>query len=170
MTKNRSYRNLPTRIALPTALVASVVASLIVELIIAAIAHGAGAYSDFQPLTFGGLIGPTVLGLLTAVVVWELVRRRAGDPVAVMRRLVPIVIVLSWVPDVVLGATHRAGTSYVAHTTWGEVAALMVMHLFVAAIGVGLFSQLLPLRRRPEAPSAPGWQLSSDLQRVQKSR
>jgi hypothetical protein len=58
MANIRSYRNLPTRIALPAALVASVVASLIVELIIAAIAHGAGAYSDFQPLTFGGLIGP----------------------------------------------------------------------------------------------------------------
>jgi hypothetical protein len=64
------------------------------------------------------------------VVVWELVRRRAGDPVAVMRRLVPIVVVLSWVPDVVLGATHREATTHVAHTTWGEVAALMVMHLF----------------------------------------
>ena len=61
MANTRSYRNLPTRIALPTALVASVVAALIVELIIAAIAHGAGAYSDFQPLTFGGLLGPTVL-------------------------------------------------------------------------------------------------------------
>ena len=141
-------------------------ASLIVELIIAAIAHGAGAYSDFHPLTFGGLIGPTVVGLLIAVVVWELVRRRAGDPVAVMRRLVPIVVVLSWVPDVVLGATHRAAIP-VVHTTWGEVAALMVMHLFVAAIGVGLFSRLLPLRRRPAAPSGPGWQLSSDPQRVQ---
>ena len=116
------------------------VASLIVELIIAAIAHGAGAYSDFQPLTFGGLIGPTVVGLLIAVVVWELVRRRAGDPVAVMRRLVPIVVVLSWVPDVVLGVTRRAGASHVAHTTWGEVAALMVMHLFVAAIGLGLLA------------------------------
>jgi hypothetical protein len=44
MANIRSYRNLPTRIALPAALVASVVASLIVELIIAAIAHGAGAY------------------------------------------------------------------------------------------------------------------------------
>jgi hypothetical protein len=59
MTNTRSYRNLPTRIALPIALAASVVVSLIVELTIAAIAHGAGAYSDFQPLTFGGLIGPT---------------------------------------------------------------------------------------------------------------
>jgi hypothetical protein len=169
MANIRSYRNLPTRIALPIALVASVVASLIVELVIAAIAHGAGAYSDFHPLTFSGLIGPTVLGLLVAVVVWELVRRRAGDPVAVMRRLVPIVVVLSWVPDIALGATHRAGTSQVAHTTWGEVAALMVMHLFVAVIGIGLFSQLLPLRHRPHAPSDLGRQLSSDPQRVQKS-
>jgi hypothetical protein len=166
MANTRSYRNLPTRIALPAALVASVVASLIVELVIA---HGAGAYSDFQPLTLGGLIGPTVLGLLTAVVVWELVRRRAGDPVAVMRRLVPIVVVLSWVPDVVLGATHREATTQVAHTTWGEVAALMVMHLFVAAIGLGMFSWLLPLRRRPAAPSGPGLQLSSDPQRVQQN-
>jgi hypothetical protein len=146
------------------------VASLIVELITAAIAHGAGAYSDFQPLTFGGLIGPTVLGLLIAVVVWELVRRRAADPVAVMRRLVPIVVVLSWAPDVLLGATHREATSQLPHTTWGEVAALMVMHLFVAAIGLGLFSQLLPLGRRPDAPSDLGWQLSSDPRRVQKSR
>ena len=169
MANIRSYRNLPTRIALPTALVASVAASLIVELIIAAIAHGAGAYSDFQPLTFRGLIGPTVLGLLIAAVVWELVRRRAGDPVAVMRRLVPIVVVLSWVPDVALGATHREASTQLPHTTWGEVAALMVMHLFVAAIGLGLFSRLLPLRRRPAAPSGLGWQLSSDPQRVQQS-
>jgi hypothetical protein len=158
MANTRSYRNLPTRIALLAALVASVVASLIVELIIAAVAHGAGAYSDFQPLTLGGLIGPTVLGLLIAVVVWELVRRRAGDPVAVMRRLVPVVVVLSWVPDIVLGATHREATSQLPHTTWGEVAALMVMHLFVAAIGLGLFSQLLPLRHRPDAPLGPGSQ------------
>jgi hypothetical protein len=165
MANNRSYRNLPTRIALPTALAASVVASLIIELEIAAIAHRAGAYPDFQPLTFGALLRLTVLGLLTAVVVWELVRRRAGDPVAVMRRLVPIVVVLSWVPDVVLGATHGE-----AHTTWGEVAALMVMHLFVAVIGVGLFSQLLPLRRRADAASGLGRRLSSEPQRVRKSR
>jgi hypothetical protein len=169
MANTRSYRNLPARVALPAALVASVVASLIIELIIAAIAHSAGAYSDFQPLTFSGLLPPTVVGLLIAVVVWELVRRRAGDPVAVMRRLVPIVVVLSWLPDVLLGATHRAGASHVADTTWGEVAALMVMHLFVAAIGIGLFSQLLPLRHRSDAPSDLGWQPSSDPRRVQQN-
>ena len=52
----------------------------------------------------------------------------------------------------------------------GAVAALMVMHLFVAAIGVGLFSLLLPLRHRPGAPSGPGLQLSSDPQPVQNIR
>jgi hypothetical protein len=79
MANIRSYRNLPARIALPAALVASVLAALTVELIIAAIAHGAGAYPDFQPLTFGGLLGPTVAGLLVAVVVWELAHRACGS-------------------------------------------------------------------------------------------
>jgi len=163
-SSTRPYQNLPTRIALPAALVASVAASLIAELVIAAITHGAGAHPGFRPLTLAGLAGPTVAGLLIAVAAWELVRRRAADPVAVMRRLVPVVVVVSWAPDVVLGATHREATSQVAYTTWGEVAALMVMHLFVAAIGLGLFSQLLPLRRRPGAPSAPmgpGWRLNA---------
>jgi hypothetical protein len=53
------------------------------------------------------------------------------------------------------------------HTTWGEVAALMVMHLFVAAIGVGLFSRLLPLRHRSDAAWDLAWQPSSDPRRVQ---
>ena len=153
MANTRTHRNPPTRIALPAALVASVAAALISELILAAIAHGAGASPDFPPLTFRRMLGPTFVGLLTAVVVWELVRRRAGDPVAVMRRLAPIVIVLSWVPDVVLGATHQDATGPLPDTTWGEVAVLMVMHLVVAAIGLGLFSRLLPLRRPPIAQS-----------------
>jgi hypothetical protein len=55
------------------------------------------------------------------------------------------------------------------HTTWGEVAALMVMHLFVAAIGVGLFNQLLPLRHRPDTPSGLGWQPISDPRHVQQN-
>jgi hypothetical protein len=49
------------------------------------------------------------------------------------------------------------------------VAALMVMHLFVAAIGLGLFSRLLPLRRRLAAPSGLGWRVSSDPQSVQQN-
>jgi hypothetical protein len=45
---SRAYRNLPALAALAAALVVSVLASLLVELLIAAIARGAGAYSDFR--------------------------------------------------------------------------------------------------------------------------
>jgi len=133
------------------ALVVSVGASLIVEVIIAAVAHAAGASADFRPLTLAGLLGPTIIALMIALVVWELVRWRA-DAVAVMRWLVPVGVVVSWLPDVALGTTHRIATGPVPDTTWGEVVVLMVMHVFAAAIAVGLFSRLLPLRRRSYTP------------------
>ena len=89
MANTRSYQNLPTRIALPAALMASVVASIIVELIIAAIAPrmAQARIPDFQPLTFSGLIRPTVLGLLLTAVVAAGAgpAPRDVDPVAVMQ-------------------------------------------------------------------------------------
>ncbi len=148
----RSAWNVPRGVSLPVALVASVGASLIVEVIIAAVAHAAGASADFRPLTLAGLLGPTIVALMIALVVWELVRRRAADAVAVMRWLVPVGVVVSWLPDVALGTTHRIATGPAPDTTWGEVVVLMVMHVFAAAIAVGLFSRLLPLRRRSFTP------------------
>jgi hypothetical protein len=142
--------NLSARAASVIALISAVLISVVVELIIVAVAHGAGANSDFTPLTAAALIGPTVIGLFGAVVAWNLVRSRAKDPVKVMMRLAPTVVLLSWIPDIQLGASHRE-----AHTTWGEVAVLMVMHLFVAAIGIGIFSQVLPLRRTPAPQMSP---------------
>jgi hypothetical protein len=59
-----------------------------------------------------------------------------------MSRLVPIVVLLSWVPDIGLGASHGE-----PHTTWGEVAVLMIMHVVVSVIGVTFFARLLPLSR-----------------------
>jgi hypothetical protein len=148
----RSAWNVPRGVALPLALVASVGASLIVEVVIAAVAHAAGASADFRPLTLAGLLGPTIVALMIALMVWELVRQRAADAAAVMRWLVPVGLVVSWLPDVALGTTHRIATGPVPDTTWGEVVVLMVMHVFAAAIAVGLFSRLLPLRHRSVEP------------------
>jgi len=143
---------MPRGISVPLALVAAVGASLIVEVGIAALAHAAGASADFHPLTLAGLLGPTIVALMIALVVWELVRWRAADAVAVMRWLVPVGLVVSLLPDIALGTTHRIATGPVPDTTWGEVVVLMVMHVFAAAIAVGLFSRLLPLRHRSFRP------------------
>jgi hypothetical protein len=72
--------------------------------------------------------------------------------VAVLRWLVPVGLVVSWLPDIALGTTHRIATDPVSDTTWGEVVVLMVMHVFAAAIAVGLFSRVLPLRRPSLTP------------------
>jgi hypothetical protein len=149
----RSAWNLPRGVAQPVALVASVGASLIVEVIIAAVAHAAGASADFRPLTLAGLLPPTIVALMIALVVWELVRWRAADAAAVMRWLVPVGLVVSWLPDLALGTTHRIATGPVPDTTWGEVVVLMAMHVFGAAIAVGIFSRLLPLRRQSLKPA-----------------
>src|SRR5438045_2764419 len=107
----RSVWNLPRGVALPVALVASMGASLIVEVIIAAVAHAAGASADFRPLTLAGLLGPTIVALLIALVVWELVRRRAADAAVVMRWLGPGGVGVAWVPDVALGTPRRHATA-----------------------------------------------------------
>ncbi|MFD8810687.1 DUF6069 family protein [Streptomyces sp. NPDC059627] len=133
-------------VALVTAV--AIVLSVIVELVVAAFAHAAGSSSDFAPLTAAGLIPPTVLGLLIASVTWHLVRARAKNPQAVMRRMVPTVVLLSLVPDVQLGISKRE-----AHTTWAEVLVLMVLHLLVSAIGVYLFHRTMPLNRRDDRSS-----------------
>jgi hypothetical protein len=68
---------------------------------------------------------------------------------------VPVGVLVSWLPDIALGTTHRIATGPVPDTTWGEVVVLMAMHVFAAAIAVGLFSRLLPLRRRTSSQTKP---------------
>jgi hypothetical protein len=55
---------------------------------------------------------------------------------------VPAVIAVSLIPDLAVDA----GKLY-AHTTWGGVAALMIMHLAVAACAVTAYLVFMPLPR-----------------------
>jgi hypothetical protein len=54
------------------------------------------------------------------------------------------VVVVSLVPDVIVGAKHD-----LAGGTWGGVTALMVMYLIVAVCGVVALRSFLPLTTRP---------------------
>ena len=118
----------------------AIVASLIGNTVIAQIALAAGASEDFQPLTPGAYGFLTVVGVIAGLVGWLLIRRTA-NAAATLRWLVPTVLVVSFVPDILVGFSDRAGVS------WGAVIALMAMHVVLTLVAVATFSRLLPITR-----------------------
>ena len=119
---------------------AAAVVALIGNTVVAQIALAAGASDDFTPLTPGAYGFFTVIGVIAGLVGWLLIRRTANAG-ATLRWLVPTVLVVSLVPDVLVGFSDQAGAS------WGAVIALMVMHLIVTIAAVATFARLLPLQR-----------------------
>jgi hypothetical protein len=115
-------------------------AALIGNTVVARVALAAGASEEFQPLTAGAYAFFTVIGVVAGLVGWLFIRRTA-NAAATLRWLVPTVLVVSLVPDVLLGFSERAGVS------WGAVVALMVMHVVVTVAAVSTFSRLLPVSR-----------------------
>jgi hypothetical protein len=109
--------------------------------VIALIARAAGASEDFQPLWPSAYLPLTVIGVLAGAIGWQIVRRRAKDPAALLRWLVPTVVAVSLIPDVALGFSD----SYPG-VSWGAVAALILMHLAVAAVAVPVYRRFMPLR------------------------
>jgi len=133
----------PGRTTTPRALLAGLaatVAALIGNTIVAQIAIAAGSSEDFTPLTPGAYGFLTVVGVIAGLVGW-LVVRRTTNAHSTLRWLVPTVLVLSFVPDILVGFSDRAGVS------WGAVVALMAMHLVLAVTAVATFTRLLPLTR-----------------------
>jgi len=119
---------------------AAAVGSGIANAAIALTARAAGASDDFQPLWPSAYLPLTVLGVLAGAIGWQIVRRRAKNPAAVLRWLAPAVVALSLIPDVAIGiANSDPGVS------WGGVAALMLMHLATAAVAVPVYRRFMPL-------------------------
>ncbi len=120
-------------------LVATLIA-LVGNTVVAQLALAAGASEEFQPLTFAAYGFLTVLGIVAGLVGWLLIRR-TSNAAATLRWLVPTVLVVSLVPDVLVGFSDRAGVS------WGAVVALMAMHVVVTVSAVSTFARLLPVSR-----------------------
>jgi hypothetical protein len=79
----------------------------------------------------------TIIGVLAGTLGWALVRRHAAHARATLRVLVPVVTVLSFIPDVLLLVNGIAdGVNF---------AGLVVMHVVVAAVTVTTVSRVLPL-------------------------
>jgi len=140
ITATPPVRRLPAAAALPAAIICAVAAGDLASYAISAIAHAAGvshAFSPLQPATFTALI---VAAVLAGGVGWQLVRARATRPEDLLPRLVAAVLLLSFIPDLLLGISKGLGA------TWGGVAALLCMHVAVAAAAVTSYSLFLPVR------------------------
>lgn len=130
----------PGALVVTGGLIGTAVVAVIVNAVIAATAHAAGASDDFQALQLGAYAFFTVIGVLVAAGAWAIIRARASHPARLLRTLVPVVVLVSLIPDVMVGVSDsQPGTS------WGAVVALMIMHIAVAAVAVPAFHRLLPL-------------------------
>ena len=116
-------------------LLAAIVVASAADTVLALLALAAGAPDDFQPLKAPSYIFLTTVGILAGAIGWAVVRKVSKDPQALVRWLVPTLVVLSFVPDFLLygdgGATG--------------VGALLLMHVSVAATAVVTYRRVMPL-------------------------
>ena len=125
--------------ALKTGAVAGVLAA-IVNVAVSAIARGPFDASDtFVPLTPGPIVMWTIVGAVIGALGWRLIVTQKANSRALLAKLVPTVLVLSFLPDLALLATDTMP----GQTTSG-VLALMVMHVLTAVIAVTAYRKAMP--------------------------
>jgi hypothetical protein len=107
------------------------------DIAFAAVGAGATAFPPLMPFVFGPF---AAAGVLAAYAGWRIVRARVARPRAVLRVLVPVLLVLSFLPDVVLLLT-----GFIPGTTVTGAVALMLMHLTVAGVAVPVAQRLAPV-------------------------
>ena len=126
---------------------AAVVAVLAVREVAVQLLHPDPA---FTPLT----LGPPIVGTIgcTAMAIYVFVGM-VSDPnsVRTWRRIAAVVLILSFVPNVLLAIAHIMGAG------WREACALMTMHVVVWAICVTLLPSLAITKHpaKTEAPKRP---------------
>ncbi len=124
-----------TALTLVAAIAVAIVSAQVIAL--AAIAAGATAFPPLMALVFGPF---AAIGVLAAYAGWRIVRRISTQPRRVLRVLVPVVLVLSFIPDVTLAVTQ-----FIPGTTTTGAVALMLMHLVVAGVAVPVSQRVAPV-------------------------
>lgn len=139
-TLERPVAHRPARLTRTGPLVLGVAAAAIASLAVnAAIAlavtatHPSGVQTGLSALHFGPL---TVLGVLIGTAGWAVIRRNSSRPRPVLRTVVPLVVLVSFVPDLLLLFRNVSAVN---------VAGLLGMHIAIAAITVPVLARLLPL-------------------------
>ncbi|SFQ98829.1 hypothetical protein SAMN04488564_101716 [Lentzea waywayandensis] len=118
--------------------VATIVVASIGNAVVSYLAQALGADPNaVEGLKPQGYVVLTALGVIIAAIAWATIRKRAKDPARTLGKLVPIVVVVSFLADVPV--FFLPGASVVG------VLALMVMHVVVAAVSVPIFRRVLPV-------------------------
>ncbi|MES1170690.1 MAG: hypothetical protein ABUL47_08385 [Leifsonia sp.] len=102
-----------------------------------------GVADGFTPLRPALYLPFVAVGVIATVIGWRIIRARAKNPAAVLRVLVPTVLLLSFVPDAILIATR-----FIPGTTLIGGLSLSVMHVIVAAVAVPLAQRIAPVGAR----------------------
>ncbi|GIT80700.1 hypothetical protein LLS1_23690 [Leifsonia sp. LS1] len=105
--------------------------SIAVNAAIANIAVALGVPASYGPVTLPAYASMTILGILVGWVGWRAISRRAGHPRRALAVAVPVVVALSFAPDVLLAVLR-----FIPGTTLPAVIALALMHVATAAIAV----------------------------------
>jgi len=134
--------------ALVTASVAALVGSLLVDAALVGLWTGlvpaTNGYVHFRPADYATL---TAVGVLVACGAWPVTCRISTEPRRLFLRLAVTVTAVLWIPDIVL---------IVRHQPVRDVAALMVLHVAVAAVTYNALVRLAPPPAVPvgDAPAA----------------
>ncbi|MFF5138174.1 DUF6069 family protein [Streptomyces sp. NPDC013157] len=129
----------PSALTVVGGLLAAAAAASLGNAVVALVAHAGGASHDFAPLTPSAYVPLTVIGVLLGAVGWAIIRRAAKNPTGLLRWLAPVVVVVSFIPDLALLGGGMAGSGPLA------IVALMVMHVVVGAVAVFGYRRVLPL-------------------------
>lgn len=136
----------PVAVSIALAIVSASVVASVLCLGVAAIAHAAGASREMVALTPAVFVPLIVIGVIAGAIGWTIIRAKARDPRRVLGVLVPAVLLVSFVPDVLVGVTRT-----LPGTTWTAMVGLMVMHLVVGGCAVLAYRTFLPVEPRNRA-------------------
>lgn len=142
-TKPRRVRSALTALVL----VAAAALAIAINAAIAGNALAWGAPADYGPLSLPAQATFTVAGVVVGWLCWRAITRRAREPRRVLQLLVPLVTILSLLPDALLLLVP-----VIPGTNAPAVIALMLMHLVV--VGCAVPAYVLAERPRRSISSA----------------
>jgi Ca2+/Na+ antiporter len=129
------------------AVIAAAATGLVDALIgVVALALGAKATLTLSP---GPDVAFAVIASIAGAIGWTIIARRANNPRRALKIIAPVVLLLSFIPDVLFAA----GT--VAQTGWAPVAALVLMHIATISLALATYAAVLPIRKQRGASQSP---------------